>query len=297
MGIEAEEGTVGEEVTGEESGGSSADAVAEARRLGWFPKEEWKGSPDDWVDADAYLERGRTVLPILQANNQKLHRQLNESAQRLQRTEGTVKALEAALAAIEERHAEGVKQEREQAVADIRQQIVEASENGDHAEVARLTDELISARQAANEPVKKIVTTTPPAENVTPPAIAQWYEQNPEFLEDTRTKNLATAIATTMREEGESSTGAVFLDKVKEEVQKILGTTSSGRHSKSESGRGGSSGRATGGSEGRKTFADLPKDAKDACARFEKRMVGAGKKYKTTAEWQSAYATTYFSNN
>lgn len=41
------------------------DFEAEAHLQGWRPREEFKGDPDKFVDAESYLKRGDEVLPLL----------------------------------------------------------------------------------------------------------------------------------------------------------------------------------------------------------------------------------------
>ena len=48
-----------EEGDGEKGGEEIPDPVeASARTKGWKPKEEWNGSPDEWVDAGEFMRRG-----------------------------------------------------------------------------------------------------------------------------------------------------------------------------------------------------------------------------------------------
>ena len=86
--------------------------------------------------------------------------------------------------------------------------------------------------------------------------------------------------------------GRTFLDKVAvataNEISRLGGTRV---QAKVEASKGGSTGN--GGTRG-KTYADLPADAKAACASFERDLVGPNRRYKTVAEWHTAYATQHF---
>ncbi|NNE36085.1 MAG: hypothetical protein HKN13_12660, partial [Rhodothermales bacterium] len=59
------------------------DFESEARQDGWCPKEEWRGDPDKWVDAQEFVARGENIRPILQANNAKLKTQLEQMDKRV----------------------------------------------------------------------------------------------------------------------------------------------------------------------------------------------------------------------
>ena len=42
-----------------------AETEDKARRLGWVPKEEFKGDPENWRSADEFMARGEQLLPIV----------------------------------------------------------------------------------------------------------------------------------------------------------------------------------------------------------------------------------------
>ena len=50
----------------------SPEILREAKTLGWVPKDQFRGSADDWVDASTFVERGKQVMPILNHNNERL---------------------------------------------------------------------------------------------------------------------------------------------------------------------------------------------------------------------------------
>ena len=56
----------------------------EARLFGWVPKEEFRGSETDWVDADTFVKRGKEINPILRKNNELLMKRLDEQAKQLE---------------------------------------------------------------------------------------------------------------------------------------------------------------------------------------------------------------------
>jgi hypothetical protein len=48
-----------------------------ARDMGWRPLEEFKGQEDRWVDAETFVERGETIMPILKERLGKMETTLN----------------------------------------------------------------------------------------------------------------------------------------------------------------------------------------------------------------------------
>lgn len=56
---------------------------ARARDLGWVPKEEFRGDPTVWRDADEFVRRGEEVLPIVRSNLQKSEQKVRQLEQQL----------------------------------------------------------------------------------------------------------------------------------------------------------------------------------------------------------------------
>ena len=63
------DGTEQQGSTGEEAAVQN-EIEAEARKVGWLPKSEWVGAPPRYgfVDAQTFVDRGETIVPILNAN-------------------------------------------------------------------------------------------------------------------------------------------------------------------------------------------------------------------------------------
>ena len=54
-----------------------------ARAQGWRPFSEFKGDPDDWVDAKAFLEKGERNAPMMRERNRKLASTVERQQQEL----------------------------------------------------------------------------------------------------------------------------------------------------------------------------------------------------------------------
>jgi len=59
---------------------SEETAETKAKAMGWSPKDEFRGDPDRWVDAETYVRRGEEFIPFLRANNKKLEEELGAQA-------------------------------------------------------------------------------------------------------------------------------------------------------------------------------------------------------------------------
>lgn len=269
---------------------ASPEVQAEAEKMGWIPPSRYKGDAERFVDADAYIERGQTILPIVQATNRRLTEQLTAQERQLKATQDALAQAQKAIDEIEERHTVATQRAVENARAEVKAQLARASEAGDHAGVAELTEQLVELNtKVPEEPVKKATTSPKAADTTIPADLAEWNKENPWFGTDKRRTSLALGIAQELRDSGVSSTGRAFYDQVKAELEAMLPPTA---RSKVEG--DSSSNSHTPAASGAKGFAALPADAKAACNADARNFVGNGKKYKTLAEWQSRYAELYF---
>jgi hypothetical protein len=66
----------GTHIPGEEP--PARDFDHEARELGWLPKEEFKGDPSRWTDAETFVRKGDVVMPIIKAENKRLKRKIED---------------------------------------------------------------------------------------------------------------------------------------------------------------------------------------------------------------------------
>lgn len=271
------------------------EVQARAEKLGWIPPSRFKGDPERFVDAEQFIERGETVLPIVKEHNRRLQSEVETLRAETARTQAALKAAQDAIANIEERHSVETQKAVENARRQVKAQLAAASEAGDHEGVADLTEQLTLLNRAEPEAsVKKNPPAAPPP-FVPPPDLRAWNEENPWFGTDKRKTSLALGIAQELREGGETAQGRAFFDLVKAEVEKTLGGTEREvPPNKVEGARNGSGEEGSRASGGKKGFAALPADAKAACDADTRKFVGPGKKYKTADEWRNRYAEIYF---
>lgn len=279
----------------EEGAGPSEEQVSEATSLGWAPKDKWRGDPEKWVDADVFLERGMGIHHV-KGENQQLKSKVDVLSGQLNEMTGALRAATAAIAALEESRDEDVKEQVEAARKRLKEELAAASREGDHDAVAELTVKLTDLAQADDdakhrEGKPKNQPTAPQVH----PEVKTWFEQHPEFTRDKRRTALGRVAAEELRAEGETAVGAAFMDLVAARVDEVLGKPASERKpSKAESGNGGGTRSGGGGGSSGKTYSDLPKEAKEACDRMAKRLVGPDRKHKDINSWRSSYAAQYF---
>lgn len=288
---------------GEMNGSDSRDAVvAEARSLGWAPKEEWRGDPERWIDADVFVQRGHEMMPLLKATNKRLSGQVDAQAGEIaelrrlhQETLGTLEDLKKFSA---EHTAAKVKE----AKASVMAQLKKAKEDGNADLEVELTDQLVDLR--AQERTAAAPAPAPAPADDKPkmdPLFEAWMNEpeNSWFIEDEVKQAAAVAMARQLRKDpaNKAIVGKAFYDLVGEKTLEKFGPAGGvqQRSTKVEGSRGGSGGSGGGGPRA-KTYNDLPADAKAACDKQGQNFIGkAG--YKTEADWRSYYCTMYFAGD
>lgn len=85
------------------------DFEEEARSQGWTPKEDFKGNPEQWIDAEAFVKRGESVMPLLKKQNQSLKGEIDFLKRQVKKlAQAEQKAYESALADLKSQAEEAV---------------------------------------------------------------------------------------------------------------------------------------------------------------------------------------------
>lgn len=280
--------------------GPSKEVISRAKEMGWCPKEEWRGKPDTWVDADTFVERGETLMPILKANNRRQAAEIHELRNQLGEAKTLIQANTETIEELKKFGTANLKKQAEQQAKDLKTAIVEARREGKIEEELELVDQLnettkVLKETAESKPAAKPNEKKPSSEEPPPlsPAFLEWKKDNPWFDTDRRKANLAMAIAEEIRNDPQQAhlKDRAFLDAVTEEVNATLGQQSRPMTSKVEGGVSGGNGSEGGRGKG---YSSLPSDAKAACERQAARLVGPGRAYAKIEDWRQAYAKKYF---
>lgn len=284
---------------------ATTEVQVEALAAGWIPPERFRGKPEDFRDADAYLERAHTVLPIVNAKNRELQAQVERSRAENAALAAALKSTQTAVAALEEAHAADLKEQVELARKEVKEQLAAASERGDHAAIAELTEQMGDLRDAEKEAKEKAaaaktkpLVTSGAEDPALTPELKAWMAQpqNSWFGKDHRKTSFAMGVAQEMREDfaargEELPPQADFLRTVEAEVEKTFGGRAARTYSKVGESAGGGGTRRNDASH---SFTELPREAKEACHAFNNQLVGPKKRYKTVADWEKAYTKTHF---
>lgn len=284
-----------DQVIDNDVGDVNADLESEATELGWKPKEQWKGDDSKWVDARTFMDKVGIILPVLRQKNQELHQTITSLRNADRARAAELAAIQEALDSVQKTQQEDGAQRAEALVEDLELEIEQASEAGDHKRIAKLTSQLaklqaaqlVKAEKDAGAPAHK--SGAPAQAN---PAFDAWHTENSWYGQDKKRSRLAFTAFQNVVEDSPQLQGKAIFDEVDRELARLEGRAAPRKTSRVAG--GGSSGGEGGGDGGDKTFAALPADAKAACERQAKYVVGKGKAYPDQAAWQKAYARTYY---
>ena len=246
------------------------ETIDKALKMGWTPKEDFKGDPAKWRPADEFVQRGENMLPILRKANEKLEGRVDELMR-------TVKELADFNTKTEQRA-------YARAVADLEARRLAAVEAGNKDEFKAIDQEITELQKEIAQPQKQ-----PNAAD--DPEFVAWSERNRWNETDEELADYAEFLAERLRKKGDKTTGKVFLDKITEGVKaKFPEKFKNPRRESAPSVEGGApQARQSGGG---KTYADLPADARAACDRIAKN--GFGGDAALAAEFRKNYVKQYY---
>lgn len=262
----------------------------EARGMGWVPQEEFRGDPERWVDAETYVERGKTVMPLLKANNRKLEEQVQSLTAEARKMQALFAASQEAISELQKVHNEHTKAAVEKARKDLLAELRVAKEEGNVELEVQLTDQLTDMKAAEKAAAAAPAPSAQPPADALHPDFKAWQTENPWFGSDERKTMRAMGIAQELRSDPDNDklVGRDFFNRVMEVMEER--TTGVSRSTK-VGGTRPSGGPGSGG--GALTYADLPPDAKEACDRQGKKLVGEGRAFKDMDAWRKYYVNLY----
>jgi hypothetical protein len=243
----------------------SADVIAKAEKMGWTPKDQFKGDPAKWRPADEFVERGENMLPLVRAQVKRQEREIAE--------------LKTSIRQFAEYHDKTEARAMEKALATLRQERADAIAKGDGVAFDKVDAEI--------EDLKKKAQAKSPPQAEEDPEFAEWLSRNP-WANDKKLQVIGAGIRDAMIEDGEKHSTAL-LDKVTAEMKRRYPEHfENPRRQAAAAVEGGGAPRKAGG----KSYADLPADARAACDRMAKN--GYADKPKEMAEFKAQYVKNYF---
>lgn len=224
------------------------DYDTEARGHGWTPKDDFRGDPAKWVDAETFVRRADEVLPLLKKQNAGLKREMDDLKRQ-------VRQASAHFSKSEERAYQRAK-------AELEQRHDEAVEVGDKAAARRASEEMRALESdRIAEPL--VVADDAPTQDQLRAELAAWVESNDWYGADDIKTKYADMQAELMgpAEKWADGRKAWFAELERRTETKFAArrpAITTGTSQPSPGGRGG------------KSFADLPPEAKRMCEKWVK---------------------------
>jgi len=260
--------------------GTPPEIEAEARRMGWRPKDEWEGDDSNWMEADRFVERQNKLRgiadPRLKEENERLQREVRALKDEQAETRQTLDDFKGWRDKAE-------KTMYERALKDIQDRQRAAVESGDtDAFDAAAKDQADLMKEATAKPETKQTKQVNPDDV---PAFKDWSKENKWYGRDYELTDYANRIAPMIaRNESLGGDDPDYYARITEEVAKKYPEKFENPNRKRASGVESPSG-GSGGKGGKKGAADLPAEAKAAGERFVKQKL-----YKSLDD----YAKDYF---
>lgn len=246
------------------------EARAEAAQLGWVDKDQFKGDPNDWVDAQVFLKRGREVMPILRKNNEKLHAKVRELESRLMEQSQT-------FSQFQEYHTKTLEQQKQAALNQLRAARKQAIETSDGDAFEQIEDHIRQVEAYKPEVVRK----QEPAQ--IPPGFVEWVADNPWYAKDRELAAEADVMGQQLYASGFRGSYRDLLDEVGKRIRETHRDKfgNAARSLPPSVAAPAPAPRKSG-----KTWDDLPQEAKELCERFVRTIPGYTRdKYLANYQW------------
>lgn len=266
-----------------------------AYEIGWRPQAEFKGDPEKWVNAAEFLRRGEEILPLVKAENKRLHDKTDTLAAEISRLTAALGEQRKSMDEMARFNLEQLGEKLAEQKRTLTAQLREARKDEDDDRVAAIEDQLeenADRRKQLKEAPKAAPTPQTPQSVPETPEYKAWTAKNPWFGGASRLDQAKTAAAQQFGIEAARAgkRNQAFFDHVDEAMAEAY-PPSQGRGDPTEEGRPSGGGGSNSSSD--KGFNGLPAEAKAKAREQSGRFVGANKMFKTEAEWFSYYAKQY----
>lgn len=280
---------------GTSTSGPSDTVAREATSMGWKPKDQWKGDPTLWVDADEFVARGKRILPLVRKENERLTSQLEETRRQLADLKKDNSDLASSVRSIVEHQQTEIKRQVKERLDALKVAKADALEEGDFKRAARLDSQIDDLKEAATAPPPPAPKKDDPPKPgfVKEPFLAEFEAENSWLGNDPEKTGLFVGICQKLGKEGKLY-GRAMLDEAKDRMDTLLEGKPAQKGSKSEPGSGSHGGTGRSGGRSEKSYASLPAEAKAVCDRQAEKLVGPNRLYKDVAQWQKAFAADYY---
>jgi len=176
--------------------GGHDDTETRARAMGWAPKEEFRGDPERWVDAETFVKRGEEELPIVRERLRTMTHKLTDLERKIQARDQTYAQTVQTLERMNTLALERQRQQIEQAYSAAQRAAVDQADGVRYEQLERdkelalrQHDELVN-RVRAPEYVQQQMPQQPQQMPIAPHDVAEietwkatnrWFNADPEM--------------------------------------------------------------------------------------------------------------------
>ncbi len=247
---------------------------AYARRLGWAPKDEWRGAEERWVDADAFVTRVETEIPVMR---ERLRAQDSSIAQR-DKDIAELKTTIGDFRGFQERSEEKAYNRALKTLRGQQKQAVAEADSDAFDAAAKEIDDLEKDRQAS-----AVAATKPNGAPTEDPEFVPWQGRNSWYGDDVELTAYAEQIAPIVARKTRMASGVALYDAIADEVKKKFPDRFENPRRKQAAPVDGGGGK---GHKRARGYGDLPAEAKAACDRFVKQGIMSKDDYVKEFEWE-----------
>lgn len=252
-----------------------------ARSMGWSPLDEFRGDPDKWIEAEKFVERGTTQLPIMKENIDRLIAKFDKATDENKSLRSDIKAMGDYNRKSDERAFKKAEEKYEKDIVSLKKKMRKAVEDHDTAAFDEIESKMDDLDKP--EPLPKEETIVPTVD----PEFTVWVGENPWFNTDIRLTSYAMGVEKDLLASGTPLKGKELFDEVTKEVERVFPDKFKNPNRKKPSDVDGGEDPAPG-TKGKKNYAALPADAKEACDRIVKASQSWSKPL-TKEEWVQNY--------
>ncbi len=232
-------------------------AIVTARKGGWCPEDDWKGSKEDWVDAGTFNRNGEFM------------RRINEQSSIIKHLTTKVDDRDLIIGDMSKLADTISEREYKNALATLMTQKTAAMEEDDHRKVVEVDEEISELKDHKPVPVPKTTAPESTTNADIAPEIIDWLSKPDQswYHTDAGMRGMADAIANKL----DNLSPTAMLTEVDRQMRLEMPHKFQTAGEIDSGGEYNSPGRK--GPKGKYKFSDLTEMEQDTCKRFEKQGV------------------------
>lgn len=249
---------------------------AKAGRMGWVPKEDFRGDEARWIEADKFVERGETEVPIMRERMRKMDKTVVG-------LNSTIKTMKKTFGDFQKYHTKVAENAYNKAMKDLTEKQRRAVKDGD----TEAFDKIEKTKTDLKLEVPEVDEVTPEDEKKIEAQriLDEWVADGNEWFTKDRSLQRLAAATSEIIQDGQGLVGRELYDAVKEDLEVRYPEKFGNKNRKKANTVIGDGEEIV--AVGKRTWANLPKEAKEAAREFIKEIPGFTKEqYVKDYQWE-----------